>query len=104
MVQRHLRRMAATLSLASIGVLAWVLIAGVADAATRYRSGRMRTNLLDATRGAPNRAAPPEVHLAGPDAMAAAVGLMAILSLVFLVVTIVRRRTHPHHLTPTSAA
>lgn len=77
--------------------IAWTVIvgSGVADAATRYRSGAIRGRLLDsATRLATNGgAASAGLHLATADVMAGIVGLMAVLAFAFLVVTFIRRRT-----------
>ena len=65
--------------------------AGVAAAATRFRSGA-RAHLLGATRITANGTASPGLHLTGPNVMASVVGLMAILALAYLVVTLIRRR------------
>jgi hypothetical protein len=85
-----------TITVASTCALVWVATAGmeVAGAATRLRSGSVRAQLLDSSaRVAPNGNAAPGLHLAGPDVMAAFVGLMAVVAMFFLVVTFVRRRT-----------
>jgi hypothetical protein len=98
--------MAVTISLVSTGAMAWVLMAGagVADAATHYRSGRVRASLLDAsTRVAPNGSSS-GLHLTGPDVMAAFVGLMAVLAFLFLVVTLIRRRPQAPSFAPGRAA
>jgi hypothetical protein len=94
------------MSLVSTGAMAWVLMvgAGVADAATHLRSGRVRANLIDTTRVAPNGSSSGLHHLTGPDVMAAFVGLMAVLALLFLVVTFIRRRAHAPLFTPGPAA
>lgn len=105
-MRRHLQRVAVTISLASTGAVAWVLMAGagVADAATHYRSGRVRANLLEtSTRVAPNGSSS-GLHLTGPDVMAAFVGLMAVLAFVFLVVAFIRRRVQAPLLAPGHAA
>jgi hypothetical protein len=104
-VLRHLQKMAVTMSLAGTGAVALVLVAGagVADAATRFRTGRVRASLLS-THVAPNGSASSGLHLTGPDVMAAFVGLMAVLAFVFLVVTFIRRRVHSPLLTPGRAA
>ncbi len=94
-------------SFASSCATAWVLLAGagVADAATRYRSGRVRANLADSTaRVAPNGSASSGLHLTGPDLMASFVALMAVLAFVFLVVTLIRRRLHSPLVAQTRAA
>jgi hypothetical protein len=94
-------------SFVSTGAAAWVLFAGagVADAATRYRSGIVRANLVDATaRVAPNGSASSGLHLTGPDVMASFVALMAVLAFLFLVVTLIRRRVHSPLVTHTRAA
>jgi hypothetical protein len=84
-----------TISLATTCAVAWAVIAGtgVADAATRFRSGAVHAQLLDATsRIAPNGAASGK-HVTTPDVMAAFVALMAVVAMLFLVVTLIRRRT-----------
>ena len=94
-MQRQFRRLAVALLSVSTGAVALVLLAGagLADAATRYRSGRVRADLVDSTaRVASNGSAGSRLHLTGPDVMASFVALMAILALVFLVVTLIRRR------------
>ena len=93
---QHLRKLAMTVSLATTSAIVWVVTAGtgVADAGTRLRSGALHAHLLDsATRIAPNGATSSGLGLTGPDVMASLVGLMAVLSLGFLVVTFIRRRT-----------
>jgi hypothetical protein len=87
--------------------MAWVLTAGagVADAATHYRSGRVRANLLESSsRVAPNGSSSGLHGLTGPDVMAAFVGLMAVLAFMFLVVTLIRRRVPAPTLAPGRAA
>lgn len=96
-VQRQVRKVAVTLSYASICALAWAVTGGmeVASAATRSRSGGVRALLLDSsTRVAPNGTAAPGLHLASAYVMAAFVGLMAVVAMLFLVVTFVRRRSN----------
>jgi hypothetical protein len=93
-VQRQIRKIAVTLSLATTCSVVWMTIAGsgAAGAAARFRSGGVRAQLLDsATRIAPNGTAAPG-HIAGSDVMAAFVGLMAVVAMLFVVVTLVRRR------------
>lgn len=99
-MHRLFQRLAVTLFSVSVGAVAAVLItgAGVADAATRLRSGT-RAHLLDSTRIAANGAASPGLHLTGPNVMASAVGLMAVLAFAFLVVTFIRRRVRSSALT-----
>ena len=95
-MQQHLRRVAVALSLATSSAVAWAVIAGtgVADAATRYRSGAVHAQLLDsASRIAPNAPTSSGLGLTGSDVMASLVGLMAVLAFAFLVVTFFRRRT-----------
>lgn len=95
-MQRRFQRLVMVVASVSTGAIALALIAGagVADAATRLRSGS-RTHLLESsTRIAPNGAASPGLHLTGPDVMASFVGLMAVLAFLFLVVTFIRRRIH----------
>jgi hypothetical protein len=94
-VQRQFRKVAVTLTVAGTCALAWVATVGIeaAGAATRLRSGNVRARLLDSSaRVAPNGNAAPGLHLAGSYAMAAFVGLMAVVAMLFLVVTFVRRR------------
>jgi hypothetical protein len=83
------------MSIATTCALGWVVVAGasVADAATRYRSGAVHAHLLDATSRLPNGAASPGSQVTGSDVMASFVALMAVLAFLFLVVTLVRRRT-----------
>jgi hypothetical protein len=94
-VQRQVRKVAVRLSFASICALAWAMTAGMelAGAATRSRSGSIRTQLLDSSTSATNGTAALGLHLAGSDVMAAFVGLMAVVAMLFLVITLVRRRT-----------
>ncbi len=61
----------------------------VAGAATRFRSGSVRNQLAETTHTANGAGS---LGLTGPSVMASVVGLMAVLALVFLVVTFVRRR------------
>ena len=105
-MQRHFQKLAVTLSLISTFAVTWTLIGGVtvADAATRYRSGRVRANLADAPRIAANGVGASGLHLTGPDVMASVVGLMAILAVAFIVVTFIRRRLLSPRLTPSRAA
>ena len=96
-MQRQLRKVAVTLTVASICALTWAVTAGmeVAGAATRSRSGSVRAQLLDSSsRVAPNGTAAPGLHLAGSGVMAAFVGLMAVAAMLFLIVTLVRRRSN----------
>lgn len=95
-MQRQFQRLAVRLFSVSIGAVALVLVAGagVADAATRSRSGT-RAHLLDAaTRTTANGAASRGLHLTGPDVMASFVALMAVLAFLFLLVTFIRGRFH----------
>lgn len=94
-MRRQLQTFAVTMSIATTCALGWVAVAGasVADAATRYRSGAVHSQLLDATaRVSPNGAASAGSHLTGSDVMASFVALMAVLALFFLLVTFIRRR------------
>jgi hypothetical protein len=95
-----------TLISVSIGAVTLVLVAGagVADAATRSRSGTRIHLLESATRTAANGAAPRGLHLTGPDVMASFVGLMAVLAFLFLVVTFIRGRVHSRVLAARAAA
>lgn len=105
-MQRQFQGLAVTLFSVSIGAVALVLVAGagVAEAATRSRSGT-RAHLLDsAVRTAANGAASPGLHLTGPDVMASFVGLMAVLAFLFLIVTFIRGRVHSHVLASRAAA
>lgn len=103
-MRRQFHRLSGILISIGVGSLASFLIAGagVANAATRFRSGA-RAHLLDSTRIATNGAASSSLHLTGPDVMASLVGLMAVTAFAFLVFTLIRRRIHAHGLT-TSAA
>jgi hypothetical protein len=104
-VHRRLQRVAVRSLSVSISAVAAVLIAGagVAGAATRFRSGT-RAHLLDSTRIATNGTASPGLHLTGPDVMASFVGLMAVLAFGFLVTTLIRRRIHSSDLASRAAA
>jgi hypothetical protein len=95
-VQRQLRKVAVALIVASVYALGYAVTAGmeVAGAATRSRSGSVRAQLLDSTsRVAPNSTAAPGLHLAGSGIVAAFVGLMAVAAMLFIIVTLVRRRS-----------
>ena len=104
-VQRHFQRLVFTVVSVSTAAAAWVLIggAGVADAATRLRSGS-RAHLESTTRIASSGVSAPGLHLTGPDVMAAVVGSMAVLAFVFLVVTFIRRRVPSNVLAHSAAA
>lgn len=94
-MRRLLQTLAVTMSIATTCALGWVAVAGasVADAATRYRSGAVHAQLLDAaSRVSPNGAASPGSQLTGSDVMASFVALMAVLAFFFLLVTFIRRR------------
>lgn len=85
-----------TLSMVAIATcaMAWVTTAGtaVASASTRYRSGTIHAQVLDSsTRFTPNGTARASV-LTGSDVMAGFVALMAVVAVLFLVVTLIRRR------------
>ncbi len=91
---RHLRKFSVIFALATTGAMTLAITAGTtaAGAATRFRSGGVRTQLVDTTHAAGNGAAAGTLGLTGPDVMASVVGLMAVLAMVFLVVTFLRRR------------
>jgi hypothetical protein len=94
-IERQLRVLAATAALvvATLGVLAWSLTAGsaVAAATTRLRSGAFHTQLVSHVSPSANTVSS-GLALHGTDVMAAVVGVMAILSVAFLIVTFIRRR------------
>jgi hypothetical protein len=72
--------------------LAVVAGTSVASAATRYRSGSVRSQLASTSHLATSGAASGGLPLTGPTVMASVVGLMALLAMVFIVVTFIRRR------------
>jgi hypothetical protein len=90
---RKLQRWAAMSGLGAAGVLAWLATAGsaMATAATRFRSGGVRGRLVSHVSpvgpGARSGLVP-----TGADAMAMVVAVMAAVALIFLIVTLVRRR------------
>jgi hypothetical protein len=90
---QHLRKFSVVFGLAAAGAMTLAITAGTtaAGAATRFRSGGARAQLVDATHATANGSAG-ALGLTGPNVMAAVVGLMAVLAMVFLVVTLVRRR------------
>lgn len=90
---QHLRNFLVSLGVATACAMALAVVAGTtaASAATRYRSGSVRTQLVD-TNHVTSNAASASLGLTGPDVMAAIVGLMALLAFVFIVVTFIRRR------------
>jgi hypothetical protein len=91
---QHLRKFSVLFGLATASAMTLAITAGttVAGAATRFRSGGVRTQLIDTTHPAGNGAAAGTLGLTGPNVMASIVGLMAVLAIVFLVVTFIRRR------------
>ena len=105
-MQHRFQNMAVRVCLISASAAGWLLILGpgVADAATRFRSGSVRSHLLGlTTRVAPNGTASSGLHLTGPDVMASFVAVMAILAFLFIVVTFIRRRIHTPRLTSSAA-
>lgn len=105
-MQRQFQRLAMTLFSVSTGAVALVLVAGagVANAATRSRSGTRAHFLDSATRTVANGATSQGLHLTGPDVMASVVGLMAVLAFLFLVVTFIRGRVHSRIVAARAAA
>jgi hypothetical protein len=93
-VLQHLRKFSFVVGLATAVAMTMAITAGttVASAATRYRSGSVRDQLVDSTHLASGGAASGGLGLTGPDVMASVVGLMALFAMVFLVVTFIRRR------------
>jgi hypothetical protein len=83
---------AAMVGLAVTGVLLWILTEGasLAAAATRDRSGAVRTQLVShvGPAGAPGSA----FVSSGSNVMAGVVALLAVAAFVFMVVTFIRRR------------
>ena len=93
-MRQHLRKFAMTLSWATVcGLVTAVTVGtGAAGASGRSRSGTIHAQLLDSTaRIAPNGVASHGV-LTGPNVMASFVAVMALLAMLFLVVTFIRRR------------
>jgi hypothetical protein len=90
---RQVRLLASAIGLAVVGgsVLALALVFGTsaASATTRLRSGSLHAHLT--SRG-PAGAAPSDLALAGANVTAAVVGTLAVLSLAFIIVTLIRRR------------
>jgi hypothetical protein len=81
--------------LATTCAVAWVVVAGtgVADATTRLRSGAVHARLLDETSRIAANGAASGRHVTAPDVMASFVALMAVVAMLFLVVTLIRRRS-----------
>jgi hypothetical protein len=93
-VQR-LHKTVATLGLATIAAVAWIVTEGasLASATTRYRSGTFRTQLAGHYGGGAPAPTPGGLMATGADVMAAIVALLAVMAFAFLVVTFIRRRT-----------
>lgn len=91
---RHLRKLATTFSAVTVCAVTWMAMAGtdVASASTRYRSGTIHAQLLDSSsRIALNGGVRSGIYT-GSDVMAGFVALLAVLAVLFLVVTLSRRR------------
>lgn len=90
---RQVRAFASTIGLAVAGgcALALVLGADTASATTRLRSGSLHSQLVSHVPAGAG-AAPPDLALTGANVTAAIVGVLALVSLAFLVVTLIRRR------------
>jgi hypothetical protein len=93
---RTLRVLAATAALALPAACTLALTCGIsaASATTRFRSGTLHTELAGHV-AANQGGIPSEVVPTGADITAAVVGALALLSLVFVVVTLIRRRITP---------
>ena len=89
----RLQRWVAIGAMAAASCLVWLATAGtaVASASTRLRSGAVRAQLVSHVSSA-GASSGSGIVPNGANAMAAVVGLMALLALVFLVVTFIRRR------------
>jgi hypothetical protein len=94
-VRQHLRNSAVLFGVAITGALTWAMTAGAvgAGASTRLRSGGVRDQLASTPHLASNGANSASLGLAGPNVMAAIVGLLAFFAMAFIVVTLIRRRT-----------
>lgn len=99
---RSFRVLASTVAVALSGALAFALgvalvfATGSASASdtTRLRSGSLHTQLVShVTTG--QTAVPPELSLTAVNITATVVGALALLSLAFVVVTLIRRRITP---------
>ncbi len=100
-VERQLQRMAALVVSATLAALTWSVTGGVAVAgagagaststSTRLRSGSLHAQLVSHVSSGAN-ALSPSAALEGSDVMAAIVATLAVLAVVFLIVTFIRRR------------
>jgi hypothetical protein len=93
MIERRVRVIAAMGGMAAVGAVAWLLTAGsaVASATTRLRSGNLHAQLVSHVSPGASPVSS-GLGLRGSDVMAAVVATMALLAVVFLIVTFIRRR------------
>jgi hypothetical protein len=91
-IVRQLRflALAAMVGVATVGAFLWSVTAGsaVASASTRLRSGTVHAQLASHV----SHAVPAGLQIEGSGVMAAIVGVLAVSSVAFLIVTFVRRR------------
>ena len=93
-MQRNLRKLATTFSVVTVCAVTLMAMAGtdLASASTRYRSGTIHAQLLDSSSRIALSGGVRSGIYTGSDVMASFVALLAILAVLFLVVTLFRRR------------